>query len=129
MDQKALIAFNNTSASVTFKVQWGTKAFTYALPTHGAATFTWTGTQTGTPTIPAKSQIQGSSFSSENGLETETTADTTGGYDLGYISPNSQAVYNNVRSERRWRPSTCGPRAREAAGQQPSTSTTRRERR
>jgi glucosylceramidase len=93
---KALIAFNNTVASVSFAVEWGTQAFTYTLPSHAAATFTWSGTQSGAPTIPATSQIQGSSYSSENGLETETTSDSTGGYDLGYITNGALAVYNNV---------------------------------
>lgn len=93
---KALIAFNNSAASQTFKVQWGTFLFPYTLPSLAAATFTWTGTQTGTPTIPATTQIQGSSYSSESGLQTETTSDTTGGYDLGYITNGAYAVYNNV---------------------------------
>jgi glucosylceramidase len=95
-NSKALIAFNNATTSQTFNVQWGTQSFTYTLPSLAAATFTWTGTQTGTPSIPATSQIQGSSYAQESGLETETTADTTGGYDLGYVSPNAFAVYKNV---------------------------------
>ena len=93
---KALVAFNNSSVSQSFRVQWGTQSFSYTLPSLAAATFTWTGTQSGTPTIPAASQIQGSSYSSESGLQTETTSDTTGGYDLGYISTGAYAVYNNV---------------------------------
>jgi len=93
---KALIAFNNSSASQNFIVQWGTYSFSYTLPSLAAATFTWTGTQTGTPTLPATSEIQGSSYSSESGLQTETTSDTTGGYDLGYITNGANAVYNNV---------------------------------
>lgn len=93
---KALVAFNNTVSSVNFYVQWGTQAFPYTLPAHAAATFTWTGTQNGSPIIPATSQIQGSSFSSETGLQTEATSDATGGYDLGYISAGAQAVYQNI---------------------------------
>jgi glucosylceramidase len=93
---KALVAFNNTSTSQTFQVQWGTQLFSYTLPGLAAATFTWTGTQVGTPTTPATSQIQGSSYSSETGLETETTTDSTGGYDLGYVSPAATAVYKNL---------------------------------
>ena len=93
---KALIAFNNSVASEPIKVQWGTQTFAYTLPSLAAATFTWLGTQTGTATIPATSQIQGSSYSSQHGLQTETTSDTTGGYDLGYISAGAQAVYDHV---------------------------------
>lgn len=93
---KALVAFNNTTASVSFSVQWGTLAFPYTLASHAAATFTWSGTQSGVPIIPATSQIQASSYSSENGLETETTSDSTGGYDLGYVTNGAYAIYNNV---------------------------------
>jgi glucosylceramidase len=93
---KALIAFNNTAASQSFKVIWGAQSLSYTLPGLAAATFTWSGTQTGQANIPATSQIQGSSYSSETGLETETTSDTTGGYDLGYISNGATAVYPNV---------------------------------
>jgi len=93
---KALVAFNNSSASQTLQVQWGTQLFSYSLPSLAAATFTWTGTQMGTPTVSATWQIQGSSYSSESGLEMETTGDSTGGYDLGYVNPGAYAVYKNV---------------------------------
>ena len=95
-NSKALIAFNNSSTSQSFQVQWGTQLFSYTLPSLAAATFTWSGTQAGTPNTPATWQIQGSSFSSESGLETETTGDVTGGYDLGYVSPGAYAVYKNI---------------------------------
>lgn len=95
-NSKALIAFNNATTTQTFQVQWGTQSFSYTLPSFAAATFSWTGTQQSTPTTPATSQIQGSSYSQESGLETETTADTTGGYDLGYVSPNASALYKSV---------------------------------
>jgi len=93
---KALIAFNNANTSQTFQVQWGMQSLSYSLPAFGAATFTWSGAQVGTPATPATWQIQGSSYSSESGLETETTDDVTGGYDLGYVSPGAQAIYKNV---------------------------------
>ena len=93
---KALVAYNNSSSTQTFAIQWGTLSVPYTLPAFAAATFTWSGAQTGTPATPATSQIQGSSYSSATGLETETTADATGGYDLGYVSPNATAVYKNV---------------------------------
>jgi len=93
----ALIAYNSASTSQTFNVQWGTQSFSYTLPATAAATFTWTGTVSGsTPPVAATAQIQGSSFSSESGLETESTGDTTGEYDLGYIAPGAYAVYANV---------------------------------
>ncbi|MGA7158138.1 MAG: carbohydrate-binding protein [Acidobacteriaceae bacterium] len=93
---KALIAFNNATTTQTFQIQWGTQSFSYTLPAFAAATFTWTGTQSGTPLTPATSQIQGSSYSQESGLETETTGDTTGGYDLGYVSPGATALYKSI---------------------------------
>jgi len=95
-NSKALVAFNNSTTSQSFTIQWGTQAFTYTLPSLAAATFTWSGTQAGTPTTPATWQIQGSSYSQESGLETETTADTTGAYDLGYVSPNAFALYKSI---------------------------------
>ena len=93
----ALIAFNNTSSSQTFQVQWGSEyAFSYTLPALAGATFTWTGTQSGTPTVSATAQIQGSSYSNEAGLQTEDTGDSTGEYDLGYLTSGAYAVYQDV---------------------------------
>jgi glucosylceramidase len=93
----ALIAYNNGTTSQTVQVQWGTESFSYTLPATAAATFTWSGSISGTvPAIQATAQIQGSSFSSESGLETESTGDSTGEYDLGYLSQGSYAVYENV---------------------------------
>jgi glucosylceramidase len=93
----ALIASNATASSQTFQVQWGTESFSYTLPATSIATFTWTGAETNnTPAVAATAQIQGSSFSSESGLETEQTGDSTGEYDLGYLSQGSYAVYENV---------------------------------
>lgn len=93
---KALVTFNSSNASQTFHVQWGSQSFSYSLPSLAAATFTWSGTQAGTPSTPATWQIQGSSYSSESGLETETTSDVSGGYDLGYVSPDAYAMYKHV---------------------------------
>ena len=109
-DSKALVAFNDSSQSQTFEVQWGTQSFTYTLPAFAGATFTWTGTQSaGTPayTVSAKSQIFASSFNTTAGnntpanyltwgLATELTADTNGGYDVGFSSDGDYAVYKNV---------------------------------
>ena len=92
----ALIAFNNSSSSQTFTVQWGTEAFSYTLPSLGAATFTWSGTQSGSANTAATAQIQGSSYSTESGLETEETGDSTGEYDLGYLTAGAYVEYKNV---------------------------------
>jgi glucosylceramidase len=45
---KALIAYNGTSGSQSIKVDWGNESFTYSLPAATTATFTWSGTQSGT---------------------------------------------------------------------------------
>ena len=92
----ALFAFNDSTTSQTFEVQWGANSFTYTLASYSGATFSWSGTQNGGYTVPATSQIQGSSYNTESGLQTEETSDTNGGYDLGYITPGAYAVYNNV---------------------------------
>ena len=109
-NSSVLVAFNDSTQSQTFAVQWGTQSFTYTLPSLAAATFTWSGTQNaGTPayTVGATSQIQASSFNSTAGndtpgnygtwgLETELTSDTNGGYDVGYSNDGDYAVYKNV---------------------------------
>jgi glucosylceramidase len=93
----ALIAYNSTTSSQTFNVQWGSAfGFQYTLPSLSAATFTWTGAQIGAPTTAATAQIQGSSYSNQSGLATENTGDTTGEYDLGYLTSGSWVVYNNI---------------------------------
>lgn len=93
----ALVAYNSTSSSQTFNVQWGSGfTFSYTLPALSAATFTWNSTQSGAPTTSATAQIQGSSYSNQAGLETEDTGDTTGEYDLGYLTSGSWVLYNNV---------------------------------
>jgi glucosylceramidase len=92
----ALIAYNTTTSSQSFQVQWGTQLFTYTLPALAAATFTWTGTQSGTANIAATAQIQGSSYSTESGIETETSSDSTGAYDIGYVTAGAQLLFKNV---------------------------------
>jgi glucosylceramidase len=93
----ALIAYNSTSSSQTFNVQWGSGLdFSYTLPALSAATFTWTSAQSGAPITAATAQIQGSSYSNQAGLETENTGDSTGEYDLGYLTAGSWVLYNNV---------------------------------
>lgn len=108
----ALIAYNSSASSAAFQVQWGGSSFSYTLPALAAATFTWSGAQSGTANIAATSQIQGSSFSMENNLQTETTADSTGQYDLGYIAPGALALYRNID----FGAGVCGVSVREASG-------------
>lgn len=44
---KALIAYNGDSAAKTISVNWGSQHATYVLPGRTSATFTWSGTQSG----------------------------------------------------------------------------------
>ncbi|OLR92319.1 glucosylceramidase [Actinokineospora bangkokensis] len=47
---KALIVHNKGGSGQSVKVNWGNQSFTYTLPAHTTATFTWAGTPgTGTP--------------------------------------------------------------------------------
>ena len=104
---KALVAFNDSASTQSFSVQWGNQSFAYTLPSLAGATFTWIGTQTGSYAIAAQSQIQASSFAGTGGkntlgdnttfgLQTETTSDTDGGYDVGFSSNGDYAVYKHV---------------------------------
>jgi glucosylceramidase len=104
---KALVAFNDSASTQSFSVQWGNQSFAYTLPSLAGATFTWSGTQSGSYTTAATSQTQASSFNSTSGknvlgdnttfgLQTEATSDTNGGYDLGFSSDGDYVVYKNV---------------------------------
>jgi glucosylceramidase len=42
---KVLVALNNGSSAVSFKVKWGAESFTYSLAAGAVATFKWSGTQ------------------------------------------------------------------------------------
>ncbi|MGW4483145.1 lectin [Amycolatopsis sp. NPDC004368] len=60
---KALIAYNSTGGNQSVRVNWGGQSFTYSLPGHTSATFTWNGTQSGggttTPPTGRTGQITG----------------------------------------------------------------------
>src|SRR5579859_936387 len=90
---KALVAYNDSTLSQSFSVQWGNQSFAYTLPSFAGATFTWAGAQSGSYSVKATSQIQASSFTTTGrtnstsnvtiyNLETETTSDGNGGYDV-----------------------------------------------
>jgi glucosylceramidase len=55
---KALIAYNTNGSKQNVRVNWGGSSFTYSLPPKTSATFTWNGTQAGTP-APAGGPIRG----------------------------------------------------------------------
>ncbi len=93
---RALVIFNDTSSAITFQVQWGTQLMAASLAGYTGATYTWSVTQSGSSTLNARAQTMVSSYSSATGCETETTSDTGGGYDLGYATDGSSAVFRNV---------------------------------
>ena len=93
---KAMVAFNDTASSQTFRVQWGTNQFSYTLPGYAAASFAWSGTQNGASIVNASSRILASSFNDESGLQTEPCADTDGGYDIAYAANYDYVIYRNV---------------------------------
>jgi glucosylceramidase len=93
---KVLVAFNDTTVSRTFQVQWGNKFFTATLAGYSGATFTWTGAQSETMPVNPAHPIQASSFNSASGVQTEPTTDALGGYDVGYADQGDYAVYRNV---------------------------------
>jgi glucosylceramidase len=49
---KALVAYNTSGSPQSTRVNWGGQSFTYSIPAHTTATFTWGGTQTGGGTPP-----------------------------------------------------------------------------
>jgi glucosylceramidase len=115
---RALVVYNDSSSSETFQAIWNGAAFSYTLPALAGATFQWmsapavadcVGGQEQTAsfplnastrcplyTVPATVRIQASSYNNVSNLETESTSDTGGGFDLGYASDGSWAQYRNV---------------------------------
>jgi glucosylceramidase len=106
---EALVAYNDSSSSRAFQVTSRGGSFVYTLPALAGATFFWTrpGSTRRSPARPARGrpiyavsalsqQIQASSYSDMSGLETETTSDIDGGYDLGYSTNGSWAEYRNI---------------------------------
>jgi glucosylceramidase len=55
---EALITYNETGATQPITVNWGGESFTYPLPARTAATFTWSGTQSGT-SLSSTGQVGG----------------------------------------------------------------------
>jgi len=93
---KVVIAFNDTPATNSFQIGWGSRSLSYSLPAFSGATFVWYGTQSGSYFITLKSKVQASSFIDASGLQTETTTDTDGGYDVGFANDGFYAHYKNL---------------------------------
>lgn len=93
---KVLVVYNESRGPKSFQAVWGTQELTYQLPSLSGATFVWSGTQNAVYTTPATQQIQASSYNDAFGLETETTSDSNGGYDLGYADNGDWAHFKNI---------------------------------
>jgi glucosylceramidase len=110
---EVLVAYNDSSSSQTFQVASHGRSFVYTLPALAGATFEWTpqlaarGRESASVRRPISrspgyvinattQQIQASSYNDMSGLQTETTSDTDGGYDLGYSADGSWAQYRNI---------------------------------
>jgi glucosylceramidase len=107
---EVLVAYNDSSSSQTFQVVLEGRSFVYTLPALAGATFEWSAEAAarnrearrpvsrppGYVIDAISQQVQGSSYITSFGLQTETTADTDGGYDLGYSGDGSWAEYQNI---------------------------------
>jgi glucosylceramidase len=92
-----LVIYNDTGTPQTAQVLWGSQGFSYSLQALSGATFAWSGAQDAGYTINAATErIEASSYNDLFGLQTESTADTNGGYDLGYADNGDWAAYKNV---------------------------------
>ncbi|MEZ2336071.1 glycoside hydrolase family 30 beta sandwich domain-containing protein [Mucilaginibacter sp. RCC_168] len=118
---KVLVALNNGSSAVNFKVKWGTESFTYSLAAGAVATFKWSGTQstgggTGAPigsTVTLKG-FNNQYVSSENGTQamncnrpTASTWETFTVVDAGGGKIALQAMGKYVSSENGTQAITC----------------------
>ncbi|HEU4388547.1 MAG TPA: carbohydrate-binding protein [Blastocatellia bacterium] len=96
-ESTALVVYNETTNARPVQVVWGNRSFTYSLEALSGATFIWNGSQTGGYSVTAVTrEIQASSFSDTLGLQTESTSDTNGGYDVGYADDGDWALYKNI---------------------------------
>jgi len=112
-DSEALVVYNDSASSQTFAVSSQGRSFTRTLPALAGATMVWNpvrregkGGASGRAlersgpvmyNVNATAQpIQVSSYNTMYGLETESTSDTNGGYDVGYSSDGSWAQFRNI---------------------------------
>jgi glucosylceramidase len=94
---KALVAYNDSSSSQTFQVQWGTYSLSYTLPALSGATFTWSGAQNGGYAVGAGTQILASSYNGSQGIYDYPQTYAYGGYVvLEYAAAGAYGLYKNV---------------------------------
>ena len=116
---QVVVTLNTASSSQTFKIKWGGESFTYTLPAGAAATFKWSGTQSGASGPPIGQTITLKGFnndyvSGENGTAAMTCTRTTPGtweqflvVDAGGGKVALQSMGKYVSSENGTMPITC----------------------
>jgi hypothetical protein len=77
-------------------VRWGTRSFGYTLARFSGATFTWIGSQPGTYAVAAGTQMQASSFTASNGVQTEVCTDSNGGLDVGFADDGDHLAFKQM---------------------------------
>lgn len=90
-----LVAHNTTGTARTFRVLWGTSAFSYTLGAGAAVTFTWAGSQPGnTPGYDALAQSVDIPFTNADGSRVLLTWDSAqAGYQHAILSGARQFAY------------------------------------
>ena len=90
---KALIAYNGTGSTQPMTVNWGGESFTYNLPAATSATFTWSGTQSGSGSPPPSSgQIV--SHEGSNLCVDDRSASTANGNPIQIYTCNGTSAQN-----------------------------------
>ena len=77
-------------------MNWGGASYSASLGGLTAATYTWKGPQAGAHAVSARRLFQASSYDALDNLMTENCSDIYAGYDLGYASDGSWAVFHDV---------------------------------
>ncbi|MCA0991273.1 cell wall-binding repeat-containing protein [Guptibacillus hwajinpoensis] len=94
---KVMLAMNTSDRDKEIKVNWGEKSFLYTLKAGSAATFNWSGEQTGDQVIPALSKIEAESYDKSNkDLRIEVTSDVGGGEFITGVAKGDYIAFNQV---------------------------------
>jgi glucosylceramidase len=64
-----LVVYDDTPTRNTFQVEWGARGFLYTLPAYSGATFTWTGSVSGTSVLDATAYQSAGSLAASGGRD------------------------------------------------------------
>ncbi len=96
---KVLLVYNSQNQNSSIRVQTGSSSFNYTVPGRSAITFKWSGSSTSPPipsNIDAFQRIEAENFDSSSGVQLESTSDTGGGQNVGFIDEGDYLRFNNV---------------------------------